>query len=319
MEPTVDDVSIALLCHNRRDEVLFVLDRVRDLPHREVVVVDSGSTDGTAEAVAALDRDDVVLVRCDNIAVAGRTVGVEKATGDLVLLLDDDAHPRPGAIERLVAAFAANPRLGAAGGFMIDVDQNGETVRATEIGTFDWFLRDGRTGDGPTAGFPTYFFAEGGVMVRREAYLEAGGFFGPYFFAQSEVDLTMRLVAGGWDVAYVPTAEIHHRKADAGRVPGARVLQYRVRNQLWFWMRHFPWWSAVLHGIGYGLFDLVEAVARGQVAAWWSGVREAISDRHVALDTRTVQPGPVRRRAGRGRARLHVRLLAGQLRRRVSP
>ncbi len=312
-------VSIALLSHNRRDEVLHTLARTAEVPHLEVIVVDSGSTDGTVAAVRALGRDDVVVVERENIAVAGRSVGVELARGDLVLMLDDDAHPVAGTVEALTRAFELDPRLGAAGAFMLDVDTQGEVVRGTEIGTFDWFLRRGRTGDGGETGMPSYFFAEGGVMVRRAAYLEVGGYFEPYFFAQSEVDLAMRLIGAGWDVRYVPSAVVHHRKAQVGRAPGAFVLQLRVRNQLWFWMRHFPWWSAVLHGVGYGLFDLVEAVYRGQVGAWVGGVREALRDRRVALDTRVVQPAAVRRRAGKGRAALHVRLLLGQLRRRVSP
>lgn len=318
MHPTSPSlVSIALLCHNRRDEVLHTLARTAEVPHLEVIVVDSGSTDGTVDAVRALDRDDLVIIECDNIAVDGRNVGVEAARGDLVLLLDDDAHPVADTVETLVRAFDANPRLGVAGAFMLDVDEAGQTVRSTELGTFDWFLRNGREGDGGESGMPSFFFAEGGAMVRRAAYLEVGGFFAPYFFAQSEVDLSMRLIAAGWDVRYVPNAVVHHRKADAGRAPGALVLRLRVRNQVWFWMRHFPWWSVVLHGTFYGLFDLLEAIYRGQTGAWMAGTREAFRDRHVALDTRVVKPASVRRRAGRGRAQLHVKLLVGQLQRRV--
>lgn len=313
-------VSIALLVHNRRREVLHTLSRLVDVPYREIIVVDSGSTDGTSSAVAALDRPEVQLITTDNVAVAGRNIGVAAASGEFVLILDDDAYPIEGTVERLVAAFDADPTTGIVGGFMVDIDQQDQIVQDTELGTFDWFMRGGRTDDGGgESGLETWFFCEGGCMVRREAYLAVGGFFEPYFFTHAELDLGTRMIAEGWGLRYATDAPIHHRKAQEGRTPGSLVLELRVRNQLWYFLRFLPWWSVVWHTVFYLLFDLLECTYHGHPGAWWRGVTGAVRGREVALSTRRVVPLSVRRRAERDRAALHVRLLIGQLRRRLRP
>ena len=112
----------------------------------------------------------------ENLGQADANLGAREARSDLLLMLDDDAYPLPGAMERLVEAFRAAPRLGAVGDMIIDVDEHGNVVRSTELGKFDWYRRGGRSGGGPVEGLPAFFFPEGASMIRRRAYLEAGGF-----------------------------------------------------------------------------------------------------------------------------------------------
>ena len=181
-------VSAVIITRNRKDALAVTLERLRDLPVDEILVVDNGSSDGTADFVRGLDGPIRLLEPGENLALGGRNLAAEQAEGELLLMLDDDAYPVPGAVETLVAAFRENPRLGVAGGFVRDIDAEGNVLRDTEPGTFDWWLRAGRTGD-PPDGLPAFSFPEGACMIRRSAYLEVGGFFEPYFLASSEVDL----------------------------------------------------------------------------------------------------------------------------------
>ena len=175
----------------------------------------------------------------ENLALAGRNLAADQATGELLLMLDDDAYPLPGAIETLVEAFRADPKLGVAGGFVRDIDPDGNTLRATELGTFDWLLRGGRKGE-PAEGFPAFSFPEGACMIRRSAYLEVGGFFEPYFLTSSEIDLAARMLERGWDVRYFPGSPFDHMKAESERQTADVNLYYRIRNHLWYiWLR-FP-------------------------------------------------------------------------------
>ena len=189
-------------------------------------------------------------------------------------------------------------------------------LRERELGTFDWFFRAGREGEPGPEGWPAFFFPEGACMVRREAFLEVGGFFEPYFFHTTEVDLATRLLGADWDVRYVPSAEFEHMKAGAGRV-GFEGLEYRVRNQLWYFWLHFPTRVAALRIPAYLAFDLIECTYRGVPSAWWRGVREAWRQRDVVRGARRPLPRDVIRRAELNRGRLHLRLLFGQLRRRL--
>jgi len=303
-------VSAVILAHNRRDAVGVVLDRLAGLPLHEVIVVDSGSTDGTGDVVRARGGNVRLVDPGGNVAIAGRNRGAEAATGDYLLMLDDDSYPLPGAIETLVEMFERNPRLGVAGGLIRDVDPEGRVVKLDEAGTFDWWLRGGRPpGPAPADGWPCFFFPEGGSLARRSAYLEVGGFFEPYFFGTSEVDLATRLLAAGWDVRYQPAAVFDHMKVIAGRTGGGLMRRMRVRNQIWYFALRFPAGLAARRIPAYLAFDFVECAWHGVLRDWLAGIREAWTKRDAIRGMRAPLPRDVLRRAELNRGRLHLRLL----------
>jgi GT2 family glycosyltransferase len=310
-------VSAVIVTWNRRDAVELVLDRLAELPVDEVLVVDNGSEDGTAEAVRARGGKVRLLEQGENAGIAGRNRGAELATGELLLMLDDDSYPLPGAIETLVERFDADPALGVAGGFVRDVDLEGNVIRSTELGTFDWWLRAGRKGDPPPEGFPAFFFPEGASLLRRDAYLQVGGFFEPYFYLSSEIDLATRLLAAGWDVRYVPQAVFDHLKSPAGR-SSDRALYFRIRNHLWYLWLRFPAHVALARSLGYLAYDLLDATYQRHPGAWARAVRDAWRQRELVRGQRRPVSRGVRRRAELNRGRTHARLLLGQLRRRVA-
>lgn len=308
-------VSAVLLTFNRREMTARVLDELAAQGCADEVIVVDASSDGTAEMARA--RGAVVLEPGD-LGAAGRNVGAEAAKHELVLFIDDDSHPEPGAVEELEKAFAANPRLGVAGGFIRNVADDGTIVIDEQVGSFDWFLRSGIEGD-PPEGIPAYFFPEGASMVRRDAFLAAGGFYGPFFFTLSEIDLTMRLAAAGWETRYFPLAPFAHLKGTGSDGGGYhRMLYLRVRNELWhFWLRYPPA-MALSRMLFYVAFDLVECAYRREPTAWTEGVRDAWRLRaQVAADRKPI-PRDVIRRVERNRARMHVALLWEQLRRRLT-
>ena len=79
--PHFDDrVSVVMITRDRRDEVHRTLRRLGDLPERpRVIVVDNGSSDGTAAMVRRRHPDVSVIPAGRNLASAGRTVGVRAA------------------------------------------------------------------------------------------------------------------------------------------------------------------------------------------------------------------------------------------------
>src|SRR5438270_340587 len=81
----------------------------------EVIVVDDGSADGAPDVVAR-QFPDVLLIRNDRNRGFGTAAnrGLTRATGTIRVILNSDARLRPGALERLVDAFA-DPRVGVAG------------------------------------------------------------------------------------------------------------------------------------------------------------------------------------------------------------
>jgi GT2 family glycosyltransferase len=304
-----------VITHNRPRELALVLDRLAALALDEVVVVENGATGATAQA-GAEERGARVIRSPENLGIAARNLAAEEVRSELLLMLDDDSYPCSGTLETLIGAFRASPRLAVAAGEVVDVDEQGRVLRSGEPGTFDWFLRAGRSG-APEDGFPAFFFPEGACVIRRAAFVEAGGFFTPFFFACEGLELTSRLLALGWDVRYFPGARFEHLKARADRVSPEAMLYHRIRNHAWYLWLRFPPSVAARRLPAYLAFDLVEAVYRGAPRAWLRAVRDAWRLRERVSGARQPLPRDVIRRAELNRGRMHLRLLGEQLRRRV--
>ena len=304
-------VSALIITRNRKEALGRVLDRLEPLPVDEVLVADNGSTDGTQDEVRRRGGKIRLLELGENLGTAGRNRAAEAASGELLLLLDDDSYPLPGTVERLVEAFAAKPRLGAAGGLVRDVDLEGKVLLERELGTFDWWLRAGRDGDFPD-GLPAFFFPEGASMLRKEAFVEAGGFFEPYFIGSEGLDLAVRLTGLGWEVRYYPDAVFEHLK-DPQRQGTDESLYYRIRNHLWFLWLRYPTSIALRRTAAYLTFDLVEATYRRAPGAWLRAVRDAWRLRDEVRGERRPLAREALRRAELNRGRMHLRLLVGQV------
>ena len=211
-------LSIVMATHNRRDVLLHTLEQLGKcgLPRSafETIVVDNDSEDGTADALA--HRDDVRLIGPRrNLGSCAKALGVEEARGEFVLFLDDDSHPRPGSVERMLALFESRPRLGAAG--------------------FRVFLPDGSQ---ESSALP-HVFVGCGVGLRRRALHEVGGLDASFFMQAEEYDLALRLLAGGWDVEVFDDLHVDHLKTPQARL-SARTLMHDARNNLRVVARYFP-------------------------------------------------------------------------------
>jgi GT2 family glycosyltransferase len=91
MMPLDRRVSVVILTHNRKDEVLRSLERVHALPERvPVFLVDNASTDGTAQAVSEGYPDVHIIHLVRNLGAAGRNAGVRAARTPYVAFCDDD-------------------------------------------------------------------------------------------------------------------------------------------------------------------------------------------------------------------------------------
>lgn len=106
--PVLRSVSVVIPTKNRRARISALIERLlADPGDHEIVVVDDGSTDGTPEMLVEYARREprVVPVTGPSTGSSGaRRAGVERATGEILVLLDDDVMPDSG----LVAAHAAH-------------------------------------------------------------------------------------------------------------------------------------------------------------------------------------------------------------------
>lgn len=118
---SVPVVSIIIVNYNTRERTLECLRSITASPSLdlEVIVVDNGSHDGSAEAFLGADlaHRTAVIAAGDNLGFArGVNLGVSHAHGDFILLLNPDTTVRPGTIEHLVSFASAHPHHGVYGG-----------------------------------------------------------------------------------------------------------------------------------------------------------------------------------------------------------
>ena len=262
-----------VLSWNGREDTLACLESLRGI---ETVCVDSGSSDGSAAAVA--ERfPEVELIRTEvNLGfAAGNNVGIRRALdhgADWVLLVNNDATVEAGIVAALAAATEARPDAGvlACKVLFAGVDRLWYAGAA-----FDPFLgrsRHERFGEQDVPGeLRDTVRATGAGMAVSRAAIEAAGLFDEELFLYAEdLEWCLRIRAAGFAVVYVPGARLRHRvSAASGGAGSPTTSYYETRNMLAVVERYRPF-PRGLTGIRRALVvaPRVLQAARRPTSAW---------------------------------------------------
>lgn len=205
-----------------------------------LVVVDNASGDGTAEAAQAAAPAATVLRMGDNLGFAAACrAGAEAAGTPLLLFLNPDAVPEPGAVEALRHTAAERPDWGAwqAAVTLPDGTLNTGGGVVHFLG-FAWAGRLGEPveslGDEP---HEVGFASGAALVVRRELWDRLDGFDDAYFMYAEDVDLSLRLRLAGAGVGVVPAARVVH---DYDFDKGERKWLLLERNRWWTVLATYP-------------------------------------------------------------------------------
>ncbi len=249
-------------------------------PH-ELIVVDNGSTDGTRDWLCAHAPWAKVVPLTRNLGFAGGTnVGIRVAGGDLLTLINNDAIPAPDFVERLIAPFAHDSRLGSTAGVLTFAHRPDVVASAGILVSRDGLHRDlhafAPVDTLPAEATPIFGASGGAVCYRREALEDAGLFDDRYFAYLEDADLAWRLRLRGWDCTLAPGARARHKySATAGQgSPFKQRLQ--ARNRLRVIIRCFParivraCWPAMarydLLAAGYAILKRQPAILAGRLS-----------------------------------------------------
>jgi GT2 family glycosyltransferase len=219
---------------NRRESLLTTLFHLSALSDRpSIVVVDNGSTDGTADAVRNGYPDVRVISLPSNLGAGARNVGARELATRYVAFADDDSWWADGAFREAAALFRCYPRCGLiAARVLLNAEQRVDPI-CNEMASSPI------AGTVPLPGPAVLGFLACAAIVRRDAFLEAGGFETRLGIGGEEQLLAIDLARRGWGLAYVDSIVAHHWPS-ASRDP-LRRRRVQARNGLWTaWLRRAP-------------------------------------------------------------------------------
>ena len=199
--PAVDSPSVTVVVpvKDRRERMLRCLDALLALeyPNYDVLVLDNGSSDGTAEACREHARDADVPVR---VEVIDGTVGklrnraAELSDSDLLAFTDSDCMPAPGWLAAGTWPFRDRPRVGVVQGTTLPEPGVEFEGWAATIEVTEW----------------SGLYESCNLIVRREALAAADGFDEQVGHFWEDTAAGMSLMRDGWEAAFVPDALVHH-------------------------------------------------------------------------------------------------------------
>ena len=255
----VPKLTFLISTYNRRSALLRTLMQLKSMESSpdfsvETIVVDNASTDGTADSVTRDFPAVRLIARNTNHGACAKNDGLDIASGDYIVFLDDDSYPDAESIRGMIRHFREDVRLGAA--------------------VFDVILPDGQR---ECSAYPSVCIGCG-TGFRGEALLAAGGLPDDFFMQAEEYDLSLRILDAGWDVARFTDISVQHLKTPCARRP-ARTTRLDIRNNLLVIARRFPrqWiWPFAVDWMRRYRWMSQQKDYRHQVAFWTGLVEGAI-------------------------------------------
>ena len=202
LPPWPDPVSVVVPAHNEsRTIAATVRSLVAGTHPVEVIVVDDGSTDGTADVVRALGLPGVRVVRQPNAGKpAALNTGIAAASHEIVIMVDGDTVFERTSVARLAARFA-DPEVGAVAGNARVADRRSLIARWQHIEYVIGFNIDRRVQDR----WQAITTVPGAIGAYRRSVLGRVGGVSEDTLAE-DTDLTIAIGRAGWRIVYEPDA-----------------------------------------------------------------------------------------------------------------
>ncbi len=253
-------------------------------PKFEVILVDNGSTDGSASLV----RQDFPWVRVmaldENLGFAAAcNIGARDAAGEILVLLNNDTEAEPEWLEELVKTLHEHPEAGTAASKILLFDRRNIIHSTGDLMGRDGIPRNRGVWEEDRKQYDRWLQVFGGcgaaVAYRREMWDELGGFDEDLFMYLEDVDLAWRAQLRGWKAVFAHKARVYHHLSATGGGPIASF--YTGRNTILVIVKDMPgkllrrYWRFIvgaqlriaLEALRASRGEAARARLRGQIAA----------------------------------------------------
>lgn len=273
IRPSTRAASVVIPNWNGRDLLEKYLPSIETAlagnPENEIVVVDNGSTDGSAEFVRRAFPRVTLLELPRNLGFGGGSnAGFRAARNDVVVLLNSDMRVDAGFLAPLLDGFTDEKVFAVSCQiFFSDPSRVREETGLTQAWWQDGALRvRHRVDDDVTEPFPCFYGGGGSCAFDRRKFLELGGFdnlLAPFYL--EDTDLGFLAWKRGWKVFYQPRSVVfhEHRGTIGKRFTDAQIQAVLKKNYVLFCWKNIHEWPRLLSHFLFTWAGALVSVALG--------------------------------------------------------
>ena len=227
------DLSIIIVNHNDEKFLKDCIGSIYRGTHKidfEILFIDNNSSDNSVEFIAKQFPKVKITKNKENLGFCkANNQGLEIYQGRYALLLNADTVVKDKALDQLVEFMDANPHLGACGPKLLNPDGTPQHQGGLFNKPF-WFSTKPTRVD---------YVIGAALIVRREAIDKVGGLDENFFFSNDDLDWCRRIRKAGWDVYFLPEAEVIHYGGYTTKRFNQRLFVEGFRGGLYFSKKHY--------------------------------------------------------------------------------
>lgn len=254
-KPDTTAASIVIPNWNGRDLLEKYLppliEAVSGNPRNEIIVVDNGSTDGSADFVRSAFPIVRLVALPENLGFGGGSNrGIQEAKNDIVVLLNSDMRVDRGFLQPLLDAFSDEKVFAVSSQiFFTDPGRKREETGLTQAWWSSGFLRVRHVDDAQISEpFPCFYPGGGSSAIDRRKLLSLGGFdhlLHPFYL--EDTDVGYMAWKRGWKVYYQPASKVwhEHRGTIGKKFSQSYIDGVLYKNLILFCWKNIHSWSGI--------------------------------------------------------------------------
>lgn len=287
------DLSIIVVAYNVKDLMEKCLEKVfaAEGPlQKEVIYVDNGSSDGSAEMVRRKFPEVVIIGSPTNLGfIRANNLAYTKATGEYILMLNSDAFVGKNTLQKTVDFMKNHPECGALGCRLVGED--GVLQASARYFYTPWNIFLNRLGFEKTIWrmddldcshdeIRECDWVPGCYLLARKSVIEGTGFFlrADYFMYNDDNDLCLRIKREGYKVFFYPEDVTHlgganNKRIEAVTDKGRQIEKYALESQYIYFRKNHHFFYALSHCLMTVLFDFLRLIKQTLFFKRWSEIK----------------------------------------------
>lgn len=203
----------------------------------EVVIIDNGSTDGTAQFLSCLEGDVQIIKNEKNLGFGkASNQGAKAANGEYLLFLNNDTLPTKGWLTELVKIATDNEHVGIVGSKLLYPDNTIQHagVAFNKYGKV-YHIYQGLPRDHPNVSKIREFQAVTGacMLIKKEIFMKVGGFDERFLNGFEDIDLCLKVKELGYQILYCPSSVVYHFESRTEGRKDHDIENSRVFSDKW--------------------------------------------------------------------------------------